>query len=97
MGADIPCAPCSNVLGVRFNASSMKSQKLRMALAQRKSYTQEMVFRLVALFLIFLGFVLGVIIVISTGADSLIKQVLGISIPTSLSFGIAFAWWRKAT
>ena len=55
-----------------------------------------MVFRLIALFFLILGLVLGVMVLLLSGANSLAKEVLGFVVPTLAGSVFAVAWWRKA-
>jgi len=52
--------------------------------------------RLAAVFLLLLGVALGVSILVSTGANSAVKQALGFAAPALAGLGFAIAWWRKS-
>lgn len=55
-----------------------------------------MVFRLTAIFFLVLGVALGVMVLVSSGANSLAKEILGMAVPTLAGLVFAVAWWRKA-
>ena len=53
-------------------------------------------FRFAALFLLCFGLALGVSVLVSTGANSLVKQILGLSVPFLAGASLAWAWWQRA-
>ena len=55
-----------------------------------------MTYRLAALMLASLGLALGFSVVFASGANTLGKPGLGVSIPTLAGLVFAIAWWRKA-
>lgn len=55
-----------------------------------------MTYRFAAIFLLILGLVLGISLILSTGANTLTKQALGLAAPTLTGLFLAQAWWRQA-
>ncbi len=55
-----------------------------------------MVFRLTAVFFLIFGVALGVMVLVSSGANTLAKEILGMAVPTIAGLIFAIAWWRKA-
>ena len=55
-----------------------------------------MVFRVAAAFLLILGIFFGIAVLLSTGANSLLKEILGVAIPTLAGLLMAIPWWRKS-
>ncbi|MGB0784769.1 MAG: hypothetical protein ACPGRH_01275 [Alphaproteobacteria bacterium] len=53
-------------------------------------------YRLAAAFLLLVGIVLGISVIVSTGANSSVKQILGFATPTLTGFGFAIVWWQKS-
>ena len=58
--------------------------------------TKNMIFKVAAIALALLGFALGVAVILATGANSLVKQILGLTIPTLAGLVMATAWWRRS-
>lgn len=55
-----------------------------------------MIYRLNAVLFLLLGGGLGLAVVLSSGANTLTKEILGLAVPTAAGLVFALAWWRKA-
>lgn len=55
-----------------------------------------MAYRLTALMFLVLGMSLGISVILASGANTAVKQILGFLVPTLAGLGFALAWWRKA-
>ena len=53
-------------------------------------------YRFSALMLLLVGLALGGAVVSASGANTLVKQVLGLGVPTLAGLIFALAWWRQA-
>lgn len=53
-------------------------------------------FRFAAIFLFVLGVFLGIAILLSTGANTLFKEILAVAVPSLAGLILAIAWWRKS-
>jgi len=54
-----------------------------------------MMYRLTAILLFALGLGLGFGVVAASGVNTLLKEVLGLGVPTLAGLAFAIAWWRK--